>query len=92
MTETLSLSLQAFSPPDKEKESLKYLIQRINEQRGSFRNVTERSLEEEIRQLEAGAPGGNQGNLDQSAVVDEDAETRKEEVTKAKEDIHKYIG
>lgn len=92
MTETLSLSLQAFPPPDKEKESLKYLIQRINEQRGSFRNVTERSLEEEIRQLEAGAVDGNQEGAEESTAVDENIETKKEEVTKAREDIHKYIG
>ena len=45
----ITVSLQAPTVPNPEKHSLQYLISRINEQKGSFRNVTEESLEEEIR-------------------------------------------
>lgn len=48
------LSLRASPKLDPDKSSLPFLISRINEQRVSFRNVTEDSLQEEIRGLEAG--------------------------------------
>ena len=92
MPEQLSISLQAFPTVDKDKESLKYLIARINQQKGSFRNVTEQSLEQEIQAEEAG-----KGETDDQDVLDtveevEDVKTRQEEVTKAREDIIKQIG
>ena len=47
-----SLPLQAWPAKDTNSESLPYLISRINAQRGSFRNVTEESLQEEIDAIE----------------------------------------
>ena len=91
MPDQLSLCLQAFPTVDKEKESLKYLISRINQQKGSFRNVSEQSLEEEIQAQEAG-----QINEDDQAIEPvqevEDVKTKQEEVTKAREDMIKQIG
>ncbi len=92
MSEQLSLSLQAFPTVDKEKESLKYLISRINQQKGSFRNVTEQSLEEEIRAQEAGKTDTDEQNIIQTVEDVEDVKTKQEEVTKAREDIIKQIG
>jgi len=91
MAETLSLSLHAFPPADKDKESLQYLIQRVNEQRGSFRNITEQSLEEEIRELEAGGADCTQETVVETTAVGEDAQTKKDEIIKAREDIRKQI-
>ncbi len=91
MAETLALSLQASPQADKDKESLQYLIRRVNEQRGSFRNVTEKSLEEEIRELDAGGANSSQDVAVETTAVGQDAETKKEEVAEAREDIRKYI-
>ena len=91
MSDQLSLCLQAFPTVDKEKESLKYLISRINQQKGSFRNVTEQSLEEEIRAQEAGQI--DQHDQDVEAVEEvEQVKTKQEEVAKAREDMVKQIG
>ena len=92
MSEQLSLSLQAFPTVDKEKESLKYLISRINQQKGSFRNVTEQSLEEEIRAQEAGKTDLDEQDIIQTVEDVEDVKSKQEEVTKAREDIIKQIG
>lgn len=91
MAESLSLSLQAFPTPDKDKESLQYLIRRVNEQRGSFRNVTEQSLEDEIRALDAGDADESQEAVVETSEVDEDAKTKKEEVIQARDEIRKQV-
>lgn len=54
MADSITLSLSASLKTDPEKDSLPFLIARINEQRGSFRNITEDTLEDEIRAQEAG--------------------------------------
>ena len=91
MPDQLSLSLQAFPTVDKDKESLKYLISRINQQKGSFRNVTEQSLEEEIQAQDAGKPDNDQDVVEKVEEV-EDVKTKQEDVTKARDDIIKQIG
>ena len=91
MPEKLSLCLQAFPAVDKEKESLKYLISRINQQKGSFRNVSEQSLEEEIQAQEAGKINEDDQDVEPIEEV-EDVKTKQEEVTKAREDMIKQIG
>ena len=92
MPEQLSLSLQAFPTVDKEKESLKYLISRINQQKGSFRNVTEQSLEEELQAQEAGRIDTDNPHSIETVEEVEDVKTKREEITKAREDIMKQIG
>ena len=92
MPEQLSLSLRAFPPVEKEKETLKYLISRINQQKGSFRNVTEQSLEEEIEAQDAGKPDEDEQDVIGTVEEVEDVKTKQEVVTKAREDVIKYIG
>lgn len=92
MPHELSLSLQAFPTVDKDKESLKYLISRINQQKGSFRNVTEQSLQEEIQAQEAGNSDTDNQDVVGTGEEVEDVKTKQEEVTKAREDIVKQIG
>lgn len=92
MPNQLSLCLQAFPTADKDKESLKYLISRINQQKGSFRNVTEQSLEEEIQAQEAGNIDTDDQQVVETVEEVEDVRTKQEELTKAREDMIKQIG
>ena len=92
MPNQLSLCLQAFPSVDKEKESLKYLISRINQQKGSFRNVTEQSLEEEIQTQEAGNIDTDDQHIVETIEEVEDVKTKQEELTKVREDMIKQIG
>ena len=92
MSDQLSLSLQAFPNIDKDKESLKYLISRINQQKGSFRNVTEQSLEEEIRAQEAGKTFPDEQDIVETNEEAEDVKTKQKEVTQAREHMIRQIG
>ncbi|KAL9028547.1 MAG: hypothetical protein Q9196_003098 [Gyalolechia fulgens] len=92
MADPLSISLRAWPPQDKSKESVPYLISRINGQRGSFRNITEASLEEEVRSVEAGEVDTIEGTKDEPATEDgQDATTKGDDVVKAREEIIKQI-
>lgn len=92
MPDQLPISLQAFPTVDKDKESLKYLISRINQQKGSFRNVTEQSLEEEIQAQKTGKTETDDKDALEIVEGIKDATNRQEEVTKAREDVIKQIG
>ena len=92
MPDQLSLCLQAFPAVDEKKESLEYLISRINQQKGSFRNVTEESLEEEIQAQEAGRTDTDDEDVVETVEELEDVKTKQEQVAKAREDIIKQIG
>ena len=92
MSDQLSLSLQAFPTVDKDKDSLKYLISRINQQKGSFRNISERSLEEEIEAQHAGNPDTDTQDTLETVEEVEHVQTKQEEVAQAREDIIKQIG
>ena len=91
MPEPLSLSLQAFPTSDKGKKSLKYLIERINEQKGSFRNVTEASLQEEIQALHNGEVEASEDDALESVEDVEDLKSKREAVTTAREEILKQV-
>ena len=91
MTDLLSIALQAFPPPDKNKDSLQYLIARINAQRGSFRNVTEQSLLEEIRQSEDNGESSGQLEVSETKTdVGEDG-PKKEDIATAREEMLKQV-
>ncbi len=92
MPDQLSLCLQAFPAVDEEKKSLEYLISRINQQKGSFRNVTEQSLEEEIQALEAGVSDIDDQGIIETVEEVEDVKTKQEEIAKAREDMVRQIG
>ena len=87
MTDIFPLSLRASPKLDPDKQSLPYLISRINDQRGSFRNITEESLEEEIRagdneQLESlGEAAGEDDVHDVKSRQEELAEARQQMIT-----------
>ena len=88
MADNLLLSLQASQKPDPSKESLSFLIARINEQRGSFRDVTEDILEQEIREGKAA-----ESDEPEEITADvEDVKSRTEELAKAREEMLRQVG
>ena len=91
MADQLSISLRAWPSNDKTTESLPYLITRINEQRGSFRSVTEAGLQEEIRVADAHEHGDP---VDDVAALGDgpDAKPKKEELSVAREEMIKRVG
>ncbi|KAI9721083.1 MAG: hypothetical protein M1812_002564 [Candelaria pacifica] len=89
MSQDLALSLRSWPPEDPGSQSLPSIISRINTQKGSFRNITEGSLEEEIRILEAGE---TQGNDEEALDEAQDAKGRREEIIAAREEIIKQVG
>ncbi|KAL8936024.1 MAG: hypothetical protein Q9216_005138 [Gyalolechia sp. 2 TL-2023] len=92
MVDPLAISLRAWPPQDKTKESVPYLISRINEQRGSFRNITEASLEEEVRAAEAGVEDTvTHGEDKQNTEDGQEAGAKGDELFKAREEIIKQI-
>ena len=85
MAHTIPLSLRALPKIDPNKESLPFLISRINNQRGSFRNFTEESLEEEIRSQE----NGELEVLEEEAPAEDtqDVKSRQEELAEARQEM-----
>lgn len=96
VTESLSLPLRLWPNDDTKKQSLSSVIQRINEQKGSFRNVTEASLEEEIQALQSGdgedGEVSDAGDKDDSANQAQDGASRTEFLRVAKEELLKQLG
>lgn len=92
MTDPFSISLRAWLARDTTKDSVSYLISRINAQKGSFRNVTEAGLEEEIRLAEAGEVNTVEDGEEKQATDDgQDTQTKGDELFKAREEIIKQI-
>ena len=91
MTGQLSLSLRPWSTPNAHHETLPALISRIKEQRTSFRQVTERSLQEEI---EAKEPGDAEVSKSHELLPEDgidDGKSRKEKLLAARDEIFKEI-
>ena len=88
-THELSVPLRAWPASKPRHDSLPFLIARINEQKRSFRNVSEQSLEEEIQALEAGeSQKENSEPLPKRAKAETtDSKTRKEEMLTARLEI-----
>ncbi len=85
------LSIRPWPAKEDTSDSLPYLINRIVEQRGHLRNITEASLENEIRALEA----GEEGDVIKDEVEGsrpQDAESRRKELYAARVEMLKYIG
>lgn len=91
MADQLALSLRAWPSDDTSSESLSYLIARINEQRGSFRSVTEASLEEEIRAANVGEED-HLPDVNDASQESHDANAKGEELAIAREDMIKRVG
>ena len=91
MAERQPFSLQVWPTVNKDKENLKYLISRINDQKGPFRNVTEESLEKELRDSEAIVTVSGHENDGEHANEDDDTKRQKEEIYKVREEILKQV-
>lgn len=89
MTDNLMLSLRASPKSDPDKSSLPFLISRINEQRGSFRSVTEDSLQEGIRGLEAGQAEAVEDSGDDEEAHDD--RPRREQLASAREEMLRQV-
>ena len=90
MAEDLLLSLKSW-PSSSSKDSLPFLISRINEQRGSFRDITEEKLADEIRSLEAG--DGTIEELNTGDILDTSPEKKSpgDELSAARLEIMKQV-
>lgn len=78
------ISLRAWPSKDDKATALASLITRINAERGNFRNVTEDTLEEEIRQTEAGKDSGDETSEGDDDELEPD---RLKELATAREEI-----
>lgn len=88
MTDSFSLPLRPVTNNDSTKNSLPVRIAQINSQRGSFRNVTEQSLQEEIEAAKA------QGTVEEDEEIngtdDEDAPDRQEQLMKSRTEMLEF--
>lgn len=91
MADHLSLSLQAWPAGNKDKESLQFYISQINEQKGAFRHVSEKRLEEEIRDIETGKERAGEQDVVYTIEDAEVVKSKKEEVYEAREEILRQI-
>lgn len=82
--EPLSLSLRPSPKQDPNAKSLPNLLQRIIQQKGHFRNVTEKSLQTEIRALEASNNGLANARIEGS---DDGEDTRKKDAPRLDEGV-----
>ena len=91
MAGDLSVSLRAWPTVTTEDQSLSFLIARINGQKGSFRNVTERSLEQDVQSVAAGEvqDSGDEPFLEEKPEV---TKLRKDEVLAGRNEILKQVG
>ena len=91
LTDRLSLSLRAWPKKDAAAESLPFLVSRIIEQR-DFRNVTESSLEEEIRKIEANEAQPKKEDAESSGDEIQDITSQAEAFKLARVELMKSIG
>ncbi|KAK4964313.1 RNA polymerase II mediator complex subunit, partial [Elasticomyces elasticus] len=92
-TRTMALSLRPQPVEDPEKESIKYMLQRINEERGGFRHITEEGLKEEIRAREAGEVSSGEEDVDdgEAATKEKEPKSRREELYAARGEMLQHI-
>ena len=89
-----TVSLQAVAGAANERKPLSHLIARINEQRGSFRNVTEESLEEELENGQDDEAVETEDMQDEAedALEVEDEKAKRERLLKARGEMIKSVG
>lgn len=91
MVDSISISLKAWPATDANKDTLPALISRINEQRGSFRNISEGKLEEESQQPDPAEVDLEDQTHAAPGEDSHDVKPRREEVSAAREEILKEI-
>lgn len=88
--EHLALSLRVWPSPDISKDEIPTLISRINQQVGSFRNISESKLDEQIR--EGGAVERESQSQDDALPTKElEAKSRTAEIAAAQQEILNHI-
>lgn len=92
MAEQPAISLRTLPRDESEKQSLAYLIARINAQKGLFRNITEDSVRQEIRETTDGVQLSDEAEDDESSSENEsvDGKSRREEVLAARDEVIKF--
>lgn len=89
MSDSFSLPLRPVTNNDSNKNSLPVRIAQINSQRGSFRNVTEQSLQDEIDAAKArGSLEGDEGP--NRAGDEDDVPDRQEHLMKSRTEIMEF--
>lgn len=89
MADSFSLPLRSVTKSDSTKNSLPVRIAQINSQRGSFRNVTEQSLQEEIETAKARGSVEEDEELNRTGDED-DAPDRQEQLMKSRTEIMEF--
>ena len=90
MAEDLLLSLRSW-PSSDATDSVPFLISQINQQRGSFLDVTEGSLVEEIRAVQAGDDIVEEENAGDTADAIQDTKSKREELSAARLEILRQV-
>jgi mediator of RNA polymerase II transcription subunit 17, fungi type len=80
------ISLRAWPSKDEKAVPLSSLISRINNERGSFREITEEDLTEELKKDEAGLDSSKDDDESEVEDVEEEAD-RSKELIKARGEI-----
>jgi mediator of RNA polymerase II transcription subunit 17, fungi type len=80
------ISLRAWPSKDEKAVPLSSLISRINNERGSFREITEEDLTEELKKDEAGLDSSKDDDESEVEDVEEEAD-RSKELMKARGEI-----
>jgi mediator of RNA polymerase II transcription subunit 17, fungi type len=80
------ISLRAWPSKDEKAVPLSSLISRINNERGSFREITEEDLTEELKKDEAGLDSSKDDDESEVEDVEEELD-RSKELTKARGEI-----
>lgn len=87
----LKVSIQSQPVKDPEHETLQYLISRINEQKGSFRSVTEQSLEEEIKHAVEDTAISEGEEIEDGEEQVEDDTVKRDKIWKAREEMMRQV-
>ncbi len=85
--EQFPISLRVWPSKHDKAIALSSLISRINVERGSFRSVTEESLQEEIRKSEAGVDTSKDDSGSEDEEEGEEGPDRLKELTSTREEI-----
>jgi hypothetical protein len=91
MLSPLSISLRPWPTTETPQSSLPFLISRINEQRGSFRNVSETALEEEIRLAQTSEGVSGEPSKAPGADGADEVKPRREVISESREEILKQV-
>ena len=81
-------SIKPWKVEDTEQKSIPFLISRIIDQRGGFRNITEESLQEEIATGEAQVEDDAESAAEKGD--DDDKKPRAEQVQAARQEMMKF--